>query len=72
MKLGRRTANILLAIAVFLFLAWGTRLVVFFGEVQAGTLPAPAVHFALVVIHLAVAVYLTHLGLRGRARGAER
>lgn len=72
MELGKRTANILLAIAVFMFLTWGTRLLVFFGEVQAGTLPAPAVHFALVIINLAIAAYLAYLGIRGRgARAAE-
>lgn len=67
MEFGRRTANILLVISAFMFLSWGTRLAVFFGEVQAGTLPAPAVHFALVVINLLIASYLAFLGLRGRS-----
>lgn len=57
----------LLAIAVFLFLVWGTRLVVFFGELQAGTLPVPAVHLAMVIVNLAIASYLAYLGLKGRA-----
>lgn len=73
MGLKKRTANILLAIAVFMFLTWGTRLLVFFGEVQAGTLPAPAVHFTLVIINLLIASYLAYLGVRGRsARTASR
>lgn len=70
MELRKRTANILLGIAIFLALVWGTRLFVFFGELQAGTLPAPAVHFAMVVINLAIAAYLAYLGISGRgARG---
>lgn len=70
MGFGKRTANILLAIAVFMFLTWGTRLAVFFSEVQAGTLPAPAVHFTLVVVNLAIATYLAYLGIRGRGTRA--
>lgn len=70
MGFGKRTSNILLAIAVFMFLTWGTRLLVFFGEVQAGTLPAPAVHFALVIINLAIATYLAYTGIRGRSAAA--
>jgi NhaP-type Na+/H+ and K+/H+ antiporter len=72
MGLTRRTANILLGIAIFLFLVWGTRLFVFFGELQAGTLPAPAVHLAMVVINLGIAVYLAFLGLRGRSYRGPR
>ena len=67
MGLGRRTANVLLAISVFMLLTWGTRLVVFFGEVQAGALPAPVVHFGLVVINLLIAAYLGYLGVKGRS-----
>jgi len=67
MRLGRRTANILLAIAAFLFLVWGTRLFVFFGELQAGTLPVPAFHFGMVVVNLAIGAYLLYLGLKGRS-----
>jgi hypothetical protein len=66
MGLPRCTANILMGIAIFLFLVWGTRLFVFFGELQAGALPAPAVHFSMVVINLGIAAYLAYLGLRGR------
>lgn len=67
MGLGKRTANVLLAISIFMLLTWGTRLLVFFGELQDGTLPAPAVHFGLVVINLLIAGYLGYLGLKGRS-----
>jgi putative Ca2+/H+ antiporter (TMEM165/GDT1 family) len=66
MKLGRRTANILLAIGIFTLLVWVTRLFVFVGELQAGTLPAPVAHFFMVVAYLAIGTYLTVLGVRGR------
>lgn len=67
MRVGKGTANALLGIGVFLLLVWGTRLFVFFGELQAGTLPAPAVHFAMVVINLGIAGYLGYLGLKVRS-----
>lgn len=38
----------------------------FLNDFQAGTLVAPAVHFSLVVIGLAIGVYLTYLGIKGR------
>lgn len=66
MKLSRRTANIILGIGIFTLFIWVTRLFVFFGELQAGTLPAPVVHFSMVVAFLAIGSYLTLLGVRGR------
>lgn len=66
MKLTRRTANILLAIGVYMLLTWGTRVFTFLSEFRSGTLIAPGVHFSLVVIGLAIGVYLTYLGVRGR------
>ncbi len=66
MKLTRRTSTILLAIGVFTLFVWVTRLFVFLGELRAGTLPAPAVHLAMVVVFLAIGAYLSYLGMRGR------
>src|SRR5215203_1056613 len=66
MKLSRRTANILLAIGVYMLLTWGTRVFTFLSEFRAGTLVAPTVHFSLVVIGLAIGVYLAYLGIKGR------
>lgn len=66
MKLTKRTATILLAIGVFTLFIWVTRLFVFLGELQAGTLPAPAVHLTMVIIYLVIGVYLSYLGIRGR------
>ena len=66
MKLSRRSANILLAIGVYMLLTWGTRVFTFLSEFRAGTLVAPGVHFSLVVIGLAIGVYLSYLGVKGR------
>jgi hypothetical protein len=66
MKLTRRTANILLAIGVYMLLTWGTRVFTFIGEFRAGTLVAPAVHFSLVVIGLTIGMYLVYLGFKAR------
>ncbi len=66
MKLKKRTATILLTIGVFTLFVWVTRLFVFLGELQAGTLPAPAVHLTMVIAYLAIGVYLSYLGVKGR------
>ncbi len=66
MKLTRRTANILLAIGVYMLLTWGTRVFTFLSEFRAGALVAPGIHFSLVVVGLAIGVYLAYLGVKGR------
>jgi hypothetical protein len=65
-KLSRRNATILLVIGIYMLLTWGTRVFTFLAEYRAGTLVAPAIHFSLVVIGLAIGVYLAYLGIRGR------
>jgi hypothetical protein len=65
-KLSRRNATILLVIGIYMLLTWGTRVFTFLAEFRAGTLVAPAIHFSLVVIGLAIGVYLSYLGIRGR------
>jgi hypothetical protein len=65
-KLSRRSATILLVIGIYMLLTWGTRVFTFLAEFRAGTLVAPAIHFSLVVIGLAIGVYLAYLGIRGR------
>lgn len=66
MELTRRTSNILLAIGVYMLLTWGTRVFTFLTEFREGTLVAPGVHFTLVVVGIAIGLYLTYLGIRGR------
>ena len=64
--MSRRTANILLAIGVYMLLTWGTRVFTFLSEFRAGALVAPGIHFSLVVVGLAIGVYLAYLGVKGR------
>ncbi len=66
MKLSRRNATILLVIGIYMLLTWGTRVFTFLAQFRTGTLVAPGVHFSLVVIGLAIGVYLTYLGFKGR------
>jgi hypothetical protein len=66
MKLTRRTSNILLAIGIYMLFTWSFRVFTWLDELQAGTLIAPAVHFSLVAIGLAIGIYLSYLGIRGR------
>jgi hypothetical protein len=65
-KLSRRNATILLVIGIYMLLTWGTRVFTFLAEFRAGTLVAPAIHFSLVIIGLAIGIYLAYLGIRGR------
>ena len=66
MKLSRRNATILLVIGIYMLLTWGTRVFTFLTQLREGTLVAPAIHFSLVVIGLAIGVYLAYLGIKGR------
>ena len=66
MKLSRRNATILLVIGIYMLLTWGTRVFTFLSQLREGTLVAPAIHFSLVVIGLAIGIYLVYLGIRGR------
>ncbi len=66
MKLSRLNATILLVIGIYMLLTWGTRMFTFLSQLREGTLVAPAIHFSLVVIGLAIGVYLSYLGIKGR------
>ena len=66
MKLSRRSATILLVIGIYMLLTWGTRVFTFLSQLRDGTLVAPAIHFSLVIIGLAIGIYLSYLGIKGR------
>ncbi len=72
MKLTRRTSNILLAIGVFMLFSWGTRAFTWYAnDLQAQPGYLPFVHLPIILISLAIGVYLTYLGIKGR-RAARR
>ncbi len=57
----------LFAIGVFMLFVWTTRLYTFISiDLQQSQGYLPWVHFPLVLISLAVGVYLTYLGVKGR------
>lgn len=66
MKLSHRASTILLVIGIYMLVTWGTRFFTWLGELQSGTLVMPAVHFSLVAVGLAIGVYLSYLGIKGR------
>ena len=67
MNLTRGTFNLLLVIGIYMLFTWGTRAFTFYTQLQSGTLVAPGVHFSLVVVGLLIGVYLSYLGVKGRA-----
>ena len=67
MKLTRRTSNILLAIGIFMLLSWGTRAFTWYAnDLQAQQGYVPFIHLLIILISLAIGVYLTYLGAKGR------
>jgi hypothetical protein len=67
MKLSRRTANILLAMGLFMLFSWGTRAYTWYAnDLQAQSGYLPFVHFPIILISLAIGGYLTYLGTKAR------
>ena len=67
MKLSRRASNLLLAMGLFMLFSWVTRAFTWYAndlQEQPGYLPY--VHLPIIVISLAIGVYLTYLGIKGR------
>lgn len=68
MKLSKGTANLMLAMGVFMLFVWFTRLYTFFAiDLQQSEGYLPFVHFGLVVVSLAIGFYLSYLGIKGRS-----
>ncbi len=68
MKLTRRTSNILLALGILMLVLWVPRAFTWYAndlQEQPGYLPF--VHLPIIVISLAIGVYLTYLGIKGRS-----
>ncbi len=67
MKLSRRTANILLAMGIFMLFSWGARAYTWYvNDLQAQPGYVPFVHLFIILISLAIGGYLTYLGIKGR------
>ena len=66
MRLGRRTANLLLAAGLFTLFSWITRAYTWYANDLQDDPYLALIHFPVIVIFLAIGGYLTYLGIRGR------
>jgi hypothetical protein len=66
MKLSRRQCNLLLIMGATMLFFWITRGYTWYTNDLQGDLYLALVHLPIIVISLAIGVYLTYLGLRGR------
>ena len=66
MKLSRRQCNLILLMGVIMLFFWVTRAYTWYAnDLQANPYLA-LVHVPIIIISLAIGVYLTYLGVRGR------
>jgi len=66
MRLGRRTANLLLAAGLFTLFSWIIRAYTWYANDLQDDPYLAFIHFPVIVIFLAIGGYLTYLGIRGR------
>lgn len=66
MKLSRRQSTVLLVMGLIMLIFWLTRSYTWYAnDLQANPYLA-WVHFPIIIISLAIGIYLTYLGVRGR------
>ena len=66
MKLTRRTSNILLAMGILMLLLWIPRSFTWYVNDLQGSSYLALIHLPIIPISLAIGVYLTYLGIKGR------
>ncbi len=66
MKLGRRQCNLLLIMGAIMLFFWVTRAFTWYANDLQSDPYLALVHVPIIVISLAIGVYLTYLGLKGR------
>ena len=66
MKLGRRQCNVLLIMGAIMLFFWVTRAFTWYANDLQSDPYLALVHVPIIVISLAIGVYLTYLGLKGR------
>ena len=71
MVLGRRTSNLLLAAGLFTLLSWIVRAYTWYANDLQDDPYLALIHFPVIVIFIAIGVFLTYLGLRGRRATRE-
>jgi hypothetical protein len=66
MRLGRRQCNVLLIMGAVMLFFWVTRAFTWYANDLQSDPYLALVHVPIIVISLAIGVYLTYLGLKGR------
>ncbi len=66
MQLSRRQCNLLLIMGVVMLFIWVTRAYTWYANDLQSNPYLALVHVPIIVISLAIGVYLTYLGIRGR------
>ena len=66
MKLGRRQCNVILVMGLVTMFFWVTRAFTWYANDLQSNPYLALVHVPIIVISLAIGVYLTYLGVRGR------
>ena len=66
MKLGRRQCNLLLIMGAIMLFFWVTRAFTWYANDLQSDPYLALVHVPIIVISLAIGIYLTYLGLKGR------
>jgi hypothetical protein len=66
MQLSRRQCNLLLIMGVAMLFIWITRAYTWYANDLQSNPYLALVHVPIIVISLAIGVYLTYLGIRGR------
>jgi hypothetical protein len=66
MKLTRRTSNVLLAMGIVMLLLWIPRSFTWYVNDLQGSSYLALIHLPIIPISLAIGVYLTYLGIKGR------
>ena len=66
MKLTRRTSNILLIMGLIMLFFWVTRTFTWYVNDLQASMYLALVHLPIILVSLAIGVYLTYLGIKGR------
>ena len=66
MRLGRRQCNLLLIMGAVMLFFWVTRAYTWYANDLQSDPYLALVHVPIIVISLAIGIYLTYLGLKGR------
>ena len=67
MKLSRLTSNLLLACGIITLFSWTTRAYTWYANDLQSDPYLAWLHFPIIIVFVVIGVFLTYLGVRGRA-----